>query len=170
MLGVVILTSPSSIFGSIDTTDILQDYPYYKYGVLIALVGSCSSAFAYLMMRKIGPQIDSAINPLYFGIFISIASMFATPPFGHALPQLEWPTIGLLAVFCFFGWAAQVGVSKAVQLEKGGRVAAVLYVQVVMAFAFDVLVYNAKIKWTNVLGTVCVIGFTLSASVYKALH
>ena len=128
MIGVVILTSPSNIFWSIEQSDNLLDYPNYKYGVMIALFGSCSSGFAYLMMRKIGANIDSAINPLYFGIFLTFAGMIATKLADHALPELDWPTIGLIVVFCFFGWVAQVGVSKAVQLEKGGRVAAVLYI------------------------------------------
>ena len=110
---------------------------------MAALLGSCSSGFAYLMMRKIGQEINSAINPLYFGIFTTFAGMIATSTVEHALTELDWPTVALLLLFCFFGWVAQVGVSKAVQLEKGGRVAVVLYIQVVMAFVFDVIVYDA---------------------------
>ncbi len=58
ILGVVILTSPASIFWSIHQSNSLQNYPYYKFGVIIALAGSISSALAHLIMRKIKTNID----------------------------------------------------------------------------------------------------------------
>jgi hypothetical protein len=37
-----------------------------------------------------------------------------------------------------------------------------------MAWAFDVSFFGAVIKWTDVVGTLCIIGFTLFSTLWKS--
>lgn len=112
ILGVIILTSPNSIFWSLQSNN-LQNYPYYKFGVFIALVGSVSSALAHIMIHKIGTHIDYQASTLYFGLFLISAGVFATTYQNHSLPALDMQIITLLAVFGLFGWIAHASTCKA---------------------------------------------------------
>ena len=57
--------------------------------------------------------------------------------------------------------------TKATSLEKAGRVAALNYIQVVMAWIFDITVFGAVVKWTDLVGTFFIVGFTLMSTLYK---
>jgi hypothetical protein len=60
MLGVIIMTSPTTVFFWIEDSRGFNrdDYPNFKMGILAALISSISSGFAYLTMRKMGVRID----------------------------------------------------------------------------------------------------------------
>jgi len=66
-----------------------------------------------------------------------------------------------------FGWLAQEGISIALNLEKAGRAAILNYLQIVICFIFDVAILKRAVLWTDVLGTVCIVGFTLFSSLKK---
>ncbi len=101
-------------------------------------------------------------------MFSIIIGMFINVSFGHVLVQeFDWLAIGLLTLMSFFGWTAQVGVTKALSLDKAGRVAALNYLQVVMAWIFDVTCFGAVVKWTDMVGTVFIIGFTFFGALNK---
>lgn len=79
MIGVIILTTPSTIFPWIDhekqsSVKDQKDYPYYYAGVFFTLMGSLSSGFAYFTMRKIGTKLSSTITTFYFGLSSSVFS------------------------------------------------------------------------------------------------
>jgi drug/metabolite transporter (DMT)-like permease len=79
MLGVVIMTYPELVFWWM--TDLqrsfdINEYPHYGWGIFIALSGSLSSGFAYLMMRFLGKGFNSQLNPLYFGLFSIWSNIF----------------------------------------------------------------------------------------------
>ena len=66
-----------------------------------------------------------------------------------------------------FGWLAQEGVSKAISIEKAGRVAVLNYLQIVICFLFDILFLERKVRWTDIIGTIFIIFFTFLGSVKK---
>jgi len=78
MLGVVIMTNPTAVFYWIKQDEAYgyekSDYPYFNFGVLMALSASIASELAYLMMRMMGTSLKDGVNPLYFGTFSSYAS------------------------------------------------------------------------------------------------
>ena len=79
MLGVIILTTPSTIIPWIDrekqsSVRDQKEYPYYYAGVFFSLLGSLSSGFAYFVLRKIGTRLSTTITTFYFGLFSSISS------------------------------------------------------------------------------------------------
>lgn len=109
MLGVVILTYPSAVFWWLDDArgfDI-NDYPFFGLGVFIALLGSIGSGFAYLMMRKIGRQIDSSSTTMWFGCFCIFCGIFMILIFQQPLVEgLDLYAVGLLTLVGIFGWTA----------------------------------------------------------------
>jgi drug/metabolite transporter (DMT)-like permease len=71
MVGVISMTNPQFIFTWLEPERgfDLNEYPYFYLGVFFALSDSIGSGFAYLMMRKIGKRINTAINPFWFGLY-----------------------------------------------------------------------------------------------------
>jgi drug/metabolite transporter (DMT)-like permease len=110
MLGVVIMTYPGAVFwwmSDLQRGFDISQYPYYGWGVIIALTGSMTSGFAYLMMRFMGKEIQASINPLYFGLFSVWASIIAIVVHGDTLAQqIDLKAFCLLASMSFFGWLA----------------------------------------------------------------
>ena len=171
MVGVVIMTNPTLVFWWTDGErgfDTL-DYPYFTLGVAISLLGSVSSGFAYLTMRKMGKVMNPHLTPLYFGLFCIYLGMLMNWFFGQALIEpLGATALGLLAVMSLLGWIAQVGVTNALFHDKAGRCAALNYLQVAMAWVFDVMLFGAVVKWTDVVGTLFIVGFTFAGALYKS--
>jgi len=69
-------------------------------------------------------------------------------------------------------WYTSVGYSKkgqsiALQLEKGGRSAAINYLVVFISFIFDALIYGEEVKMTDLLGAFFIIICTLSNAFMK---
>jgi drug/metabolite transporter (DMT)-like permease len=74
----------------------------------MTLLGSLSSGFAYLTMRKLGTHLDSTVTTFYFGLFSAIASfmVFSFAP-GQALHEKITPlALLLLLATGLFGWIA----------------------------------------------------------------
>jgi drug/metabolite transporter (DMT)-like permease len=172
MFGVIVLTNPTFVFPFLSPEDAIgynkSDYPNFNLGVFFALFGSVMSGFAYLCMRKLGTTVHSVLNPLWFGTF-SVASCFvvAAALSDEIIVPLSFYDIGLLLSMGILGWIAQEGVSKAIQVEKAGRAAPLNYLQVVIAWIFDVTCFGGHMKWTDIIGTLSIVIFTFINSVSK---
>lgn len=132
-------------------------------------MGSLASGFAYLTMRKLGENVNSAITTFYFGIFSGITSFitFAIAPKQTMSAEISFFELGLLLAIGIFGWIAQEGVSKALQTEKAGRAASLNYLQVVVACIADISFFQRSIAWTDCLGAALILIFTLINSIKK---
>lgn len=120
------------------------------------------------MMRIMGQSLKDGVNPLYFGTFSVYASFMQMSLQGDPLvEEYDWFTIAALFLMAFLGWVAQIGVTKSLSLEKAGRTAPLNYLQVVMAWIFDITCFGATAKWTDIVGTLFICGFTLGSAVYK---
>ena len=70
----------------------------------------------------------------------------------------------LLVLVGFCGWVAQEGVAKAVGLAPAARMAPINYLQVVIAWLADVLLFESKVYWTDIVGTILVLIFSFMAA------
>lgn len=105
-----------------------EKYPHFYLGVLVGLSGSLSSGFAYLMMRKMGTNIQRLHGPLYFGTFNVTTCYMTSLVIGEQVMEpYSKQGLTLLTLIGIFGWLAQEGVSKAMQVEKAGRAAQINY-------------------------------------------
>ena len=55
----------------------------------------------------------------------------------------------------------------ALQLEKGGRSAAVNYLAVVNAFLADIVLFGETVQTTDLLGALCIVFFTFMNALMK---
>ena len=72
--------------------------------------------------------------------------------------------IGACSICSFFG---QVFTSRAYQLDTTSRIAATLYIQIAVAFIFDIVIFNAPLKWTDLLGSSLIIGVIMIVTILK---
>ncbi len=74
--------------------------------------------------------------------------------------------VGVAAITSYFG---QVWQSRAYQLEKAARVAATQYLQIVLAFLWDILIFKTVLHWWEIGGCLIIIGVMFSISLAKAM-
>ena len=80
------------------------------------------------MMRRMGTNIHSLHGPLYFGTFNVTACYMTSVVIGEQVMEpYSKQGLMLLSLVGIFGWIAQEGVSKAMQVEKAGRAAPINY-------------------------------------------
>jgi drug/metabolite transporter (DMT)-like permease len=79
-------------------------------------------------MRKLGKVLNPHITLLYFGLFSIYASILMNFLLDNPIAEpFDFYTTFLLVTMAFLGWVAQIGVTKALSLDKAGRCAALNY-------------------------------------------
>ena len=53
-----------------------EEYPYFNWGVVIALLSSLLSGFVALCSRKIGRGVDPTTNVFYLGVYMVVCVPF----------------------------------------------------------------------------------------------
>lgn len=148
--GVVTVTRPGFLFGGFEGLD--------PVAVGVALCGAALSAGAYVVARRLTRTNDPLVIVLAFAVVALVGSLPATLSVYVHPAGAEW--LFLLGV----GVATQGGqvfVTKALKIERAGRVMAVGYLQIVLAAVWGLLLF-AEIpdRWT-VVGALMIMGATL---------
>jgi drug/metabolite transporter (DMT)-like permease len=129
--GVVLVARPGFLFGDLSGLD--------PVAVLAALAGAVLSAGAYVAAKKLTRTHDPLVIVFAFA-FVSLVGSAPPTMAGFVAPSpLEW--LILLGV----GLGAQGGqvfVTKALQVEKAGKVMAVGYLQIVFAAVWGFLLFR----------------------------
>ena len=147
--GVLMLARPGFLFGDVSGLD--------PAAVGAALAGAVLSAGAYVAAKKLTRTHDPLVIVFAFA-FVSLVGSIPATVSGFVMPRgMEW--LILLGV----GIGAQGGqifVTKALQVEKAGRVMAVGYLQIVFAAAWGLLLFQEiPDLWTG-LGAAIIIAST----------
>lgn len=147
--GVLMVARPGFLFGEVSGLD--------PVAVGAALAGAVLSAAAYVAAKKLTRTHDPLVIVFAFAV-VSLAGSIPATISGFVMPGgLEWMI--LLAV----GLGAQGGqvyVTKALQVEKAGRVMAVGYLQIVFAAAWGLLLFQEAPDLWTALGATVIIGST----------
>eukprot|EP00347_Sterkiella_histriomuscorum_P011479 403372297 len=174
MFGVILLTQPQLIFPFLvedtqtnnSTVDdsleegVAKNLSDYFFGVSLALFGAMSGACVYVVCRVIGKDLHVSVHSFYFAMMTGIGGFIL-----HYFSKYE---IGVLTVQDVFlttacgmcSWLQQEAMSMALQIEKGGRSAAVNYLVVVNAFLADIIIFGESVQTTDILGALCIVFFT----------
>jgi drug/metabolite transporter (DMT)-like permease len=148
--GVLVAARPSFLF---PTTARLPALP-----VLIALVGACCSGAAYVTVRRIETE-DPLVVILYFSVIGTLGSL----PF--LLRNGLWPTALEWLLLLGVGIATQAGqvfLTRALYLERAGRVSAAGLVQIVFASAWGAAWFGEFPDRLALLGALMIIGAVLA--------
>ena len=147
--GVILVARPGFLFGEASGLDPLA--------VAAALGGAILSAGAYTTVRRLTRTNDPLVIVLAFAVVSLVGSLPASYPV-FVLPRgIDWAYLLGVGVATQGG---QVFVTKALQVEKAGRVMAVGYLQIVFAAVWGLLVFKEVLDlWTG-LGAAIIIGST----------
>ncbi len=149
LAGVVVVARPGFLFGG--------GSPLSSAAVGAALAGAVLSAAAYVAARRLTRTHHHLVIVFAFAAVSVVGSAPATLPV-FVMPQ-GWEWGALLAV----GLAAQGGqvyVTKALQVERAGRVMAVGYLQIVFAAVWGFLAFQEVPDHWTVVGAAIIIGST----------
>lgn len=150
LVGVVTVSRPGFLFGEVARLDPLA--------VTAALAGAILSAGAYVTARRLTRTNDPLVIVLAFALVALLGSLPATIPVFVMPRGVEW--LYLLGV----GVATQGGqlfVTKALQVERAGKVMAVGYLQIVFAALWGFLVFSELPDQWTALGALMIIASTL---------
>jgi len=146
LLGVLIVARPGFLFGQVSALDPLA--------VGVALAGAVLSACAYVTVRRLTRTNHPLVIVLAFAVVTLVGSIPATVPVFLMPRGAEW---GFLLGVGLATQMGQVWVTKALQLEKAGRVMAVGYLQIVFAALWGFLVFREVPDHWTALGALLII-------------
>lgn len=153
LVGVVLVAQPSLLFGSGARLD--------PFAAAVALVGALLSASAYVVVRKIG----EAEHPLVIVYYLALVSAVGSLPVlaTSAVWPRPWEWLLLLGVG-LTTQAAQVYMTRGLQLERAGRATSIGYLQIVLAALWGIVFFGEIPDRWSVAGASLIIGSTLALS------
>ncbi|MGK7889014.1 MAG: DMT family transporter [Leptolyngbyaceae cyanobacterium] len=129
--------------------------------LMAALAGAFGSAVAYVIVRRLSQTEDSSVIIFYFPL-IALPVSLTLLGNGFVFPELY--QLLLLLLVGVFTQVGQVGLTKAMAVEKAGRVTSYSYIQVVFS-AIIGIIFFAEIPtlWTLIGGTLIISGALTNA-------
>jgi drug/metabolite transporter (DMT)-like permease len=149
LVGVVLISEPSFLFGSLDALD--------GVAVLAVVAASMLSGLVYTIVRKL--RATDAPDVIIF--YLSWIGVVGALPFaGNWVMPTGWAWLWLLGA----GVSTLVGqlcLTRGLHLEKAGRAISVGYLQVVFAFVWGALVFGTVPDLQSLAGAVLIVGSVL---------
>lgn len=153
MVGVVIVTRPSFLFGGESALPLLA--------AGIGLVGAVASGTAYVSVRKLRATEHPMVIVFYFALVSVICSMPLAAP-GALLPTpTEWVLLLAIGATTHVG---QVAITRGLHMERAGRATAVGYLQIVFAATWGALAFGDHPDVSTILGALLIVASTLALS------
>lgn len=141
-------------------------------GTVFSITGAWGASAAFVCMRFM-KNIHYSISPFWFATGCTFFSPIGSLGMMMAKPQTviyTWEIIGLITAASVASFFGQVFQSRAYQLEKASRVAAVNYLQIVTSFLWDLLYFKSTLHWLDIVGCVLIVGTILLVVILKAFN
>lgn len=152
----------AAMVGSGLTIEGVSSLPVLSIGA--ALLGALGSAVAYVIVRRLSQTEDSSVIIFYFPLIalplslLLLGNDFVMPGFEAAL---------LLLLVGIFTQVGQIGLTKAMAIEKAGKASAYAYVQVVFSALLGWVIFaEVPTIWT-IIGGGLIIGGALINALWK---
>eukprot|EP00826_Nyctotherus_ovalis_P061689 TRINITY_DN8800_c0_g3_i3.p1 TRINITY_DN8800_c0_g3~~TRINITY_DN8800_c0_g3_i3.p1 ORF type:complete len:124 (-),score=13.49 TRINITY_DN8800_c0_g3_i3:36-407(-) len=119
-----------------------------------------------------GKSLHYIISPTCLGLSTTIfvfPLLLAVLSLRGYVTAYNTSNVCLLFLVGFFGWAAQIALSKALQLEKAARLAAVNF-DTVLLLLIDVFYFGESISVIEVIGIALIMLTVLGIATLKILH
>jgi len=147
MTGVVLVAQPTFLFSEGAALD--------PVAVTVGVVGAIFSAVAYIVIRRLGATEHHMVVVFYFPLVTGPLSLPLLAIEGVVMPEgIEW--LYLLGI----GVAAQLGqvqITQGFKLETAGRASSVTYLQIVLAYAWGILLFGEYPNVWSVAGAALVV-------------
>lgn len=179
MIGVVLISRPSFLFGTSETEDPLTRI----LGVVVAAGGSFFMAFCYICVRKMPktpPEVIiisySLIASLCALIFVLVVKIFFSKSTAYLAQNIYWPTewrdiLIVVVVNGLTSVSAQVMTTMALKIEEAGIVSLASSVEVVTSFLLQAFwLPDQEMYWSSIAGAVIVCASVSLAAVKRWLQ
>ncbi|XP_050435629.1 solute carrier family 35 member G1 [Adelges cooleyi] len=148
MIGVIMIARPPILFN-----ESMEHYNFF--GPLAAIVSTIFAAVVYILLRAL-KDVHFTVTMVCFASY----SIIQTSSMAWALDKLSWPKCGtervLFVTLGLCSFAGQALLTLAAQLEEAGLVAIARSVDVVFAFAWQIIFFNEIPSLMSVIGAVLV--------------
>lgn len=129
--------------------------------LMAALTGAFCSAVAYVIVRHLSQTEDSSVIIFYFPLVALPVSLILL---GHNFVFPGFNQLLFLFLVGVFAQVGQIGLTKAMALEKAGRVTSYSYVQVVFSAILGIVFFaEVPTVWTIIGGTLIISGALMNA-------
>jgi drug/metabolite transporter (DMT)-like permease len=147
MAGVVLVAQPTFLFA--------RGTPLDPLPVVIGIVGAVFSAIAYVVIRRLSSTEHHMVVVFYFPLVTGPAALPILALEGLVMPQgFEWLLLLGIGVTAQLG---QIAITKGFKLETANRASAVTYLQIVLAYAWGVLLFAEYPNTMSILGAFLVV-------------
>ncbi|GAA6010131.1 hypothetical protein JCM11491_005354 [Sporobolomyces phaffii] len=172
LLGTVFIAKPSFLFppaprGPDDPLDTVTPEQRTS-AVLVALIGVCGAAGAYLIIRLIGKRASASHSILYFSTYSVLVSciypfIFHSPPVLYLTRRF----FVLLVPIGVFGFVAQILLTTGLQRERAGRGTLAVYTHLIFAMVLERIFFKTLPDAWSILGAVIIVGGALRVALAK---
>ena len=136
-------------------------------GIAYALIGSVTGSCVFVVCRMLGTQLHVSIHPFFMAMVSAIGCVWLLALTDFTIGSLNRFDFIMLTLCGLCSWIQQESQSIALQIEKGGRSAAVNYMIVVNAFLADIVLFGETVQTTDALGAMCIVCFTFMNALMK---
>lgn len=172
LIGVLLIAKPTFIFGTSlqADTNVESDDPIKRLvAILAAIFGVINMAGSLTTIRFIGNKANPVVMVSYFTLVSSIMSFFGIitiPSLSFKIPETlkQWM---LLIVIGIAGFFAQFLMTMGIQLEKAGRAASMIYIEIVFGIGWEFLIWNHLPNIWSFVGTLLILGSSICAFYLK---
>lgn len=162
-IGVVLIIKPTFIFGSNGNSTNLS---YYALVILASFI----KAVEDVLVRNVGNNADPMIFPILYSIF----GMFIFPlpmiMFDSIFPMFKLMDVLILFLIAVCTFFYQYFMAVGIQNENAGRVAMVNYVQIALMYGCDLIMFDKKLKFYDLIGTLIIFGFNFTNGLKKTIE
>jgi drug/metabolite transporter (DMT)-like permease len=147
MAGVVLVAQPTFLFA--------RGTPLDPLAVVTGFVGAVFSAIAYVVIRRLSSTEHHMVVVFYFPLVTGPAALPILALEGWVMPRgFEWLLLLGIGVAAQLG---QIAITKGFKLETASRASAVTYFQIVLAYAWGVLLFGEYPNAKSLLGALLVV-------------
>jgi drug/metabolite transporter (DMT)-like permease len=177
LIGVVIIAHPPWLFGEVHDelhpktpTGIDKVTPAQRFiAIVVSIMGVAGASGAYTTIRVIGDRAHALMSVNYFALLATVGSalaLFAIPGIEFHNPQSaqEWILLTAMGVL---GFILQFLLTAGLQLDKTSKATSMLYVQIILALAFDWSIWGVIPGAWSMFGGTIVICSTLWSALQK---
>lgn len=148
MFGAILITRPPFLFNE-------SRHDYHFFGPVAAMLSTLFSAAVYILLR--------ALKNIHFSVIMvcfASYSIIQTSTMAFTIGNLTWPKRGtermLFIALGLFSFAGQILLTIAAQLEEAGLIAIARSVDIVFAFAWQIIFFNEIPSWLSLIGAILV--------------
>jgi drug/metabolite transporter (DMT)-like permease len=177
LVGVVIIAHPPWLFGEVNDelrpkkpSGIDKVTPTQRFvAIVVSIIGVAGASGAYTTIRVIGNRAHALMSVNYFALLATIGSAVALlviPGIRFQTPQTarEWILLVSMGVL---GFILQFLLTAGLQLDKTSKATSMLYVQIILALAFDWGIWGVIPGAWSMFGGAIVICSTLWSALQK---